>query len=172
MLTPKSAAISSVPNWYAIHAKPAREALAQANVRALGVEVFLPFARRERKPVKPLFPGYLFARFTPALHLDWIRYAQGVLQVVSTGRFPLPIAEHVIEDLRASLDESGCLPMAGEKFLPGDRVVISAGPLQGLTARVTAEQDGRRRVTILLETILQARVCVSRDCLSALPEAA
>lgn len=157
-------------HWYAIHAKPAREPLAAAKVNALGVETYFPRLRREsaaRIRIKPLFPGYLFARFVPNAALESVRHAQGVLQVVSTGRFPLPIDDEVIASLREDADEDGCVHFVSPGFRVGDRVAIEQGPLQGLTGRVVQEPDDRRRITILLETILCARVYVQRDCLGA-----
>ena len=57
-------------NWFALHTKPRRENFAVTNVSALGVESFLPRLKTEhsvhgvaRAIIKPLFPGYFFARF-------------------------------------------------------------------------------------------------------------
>lgn len=56
--------------WYCIRAKPRMETVAAATLQTLdSVEVFLPRTIRPKKikstPIKPLFPGYFFARFDP-----------------------------------------------------------------------------------------------------------
>ena len=68
--------------WYCIRAKPRQEMVASATLSTLDeVEVFLPRTQRARKaksgPLKPLFPGYFFARFDPVEHLRNVHYARG-----------------------------------------------------------------------------------------------
>src|SRR6516225_2164570 len=90
-------------NWFAIHAKACRESFAAENVRALGIEVFLPQVHDERLirrcwriVTKPLFAGYLFAHFCPMETLGAVRHAHGVLTVLNTGRFPIPVDDQII----------------------------------------------------------------------------
>ena len=90
-------------NWYAIQTKPYCEDKAATNIRRLGLPVLLPKIRREKSEngsrritIKPLFPGYLFARFRPAAHLHSIRYARGVNRVLCTGPAPIPLGDEVV----------------------------------------------------------------------------
>ena len=69
--------------WYCLRAKPRMEMLASQTLNTLpDVEVFLPRTMRPKKekasPARPLFPGYLFAKFDPVIHLRNVHYARGV----------------------------------------------------------------------------------------------
>ncbi|RYE61334.1 MAG: hypothetical protein EOO82_02090 [Oxalobacteraceae bacterium] len=73
-------------HWFAIQTRPRAEAVVELGLRSLGIEPLLPRARRllrhaTRTPkmaVRPLFPGYLFARFCAAERLRAVRFSRGV----------------------------------------------------------------------------------------------
>ena len=126
-------------NWFAIHTNARRENFAATNIGALGAEVLVPRLKVERlvrgiirTVTKPLFPGYFFARFSPVLLLDLIRSSRGVLRIVSAGRLPLPLDDDIIPAVRARMDEEGCVRLQQRPLLPGDRVRVEQGPLQGM----------------------------------------
>lgn len=166
--TPKDPS-SAHPNWFAIHAKPRRESFAETSVRALGHDVFLPTLKVERivrgkrcLSSKPLFRGYFFARFLPEVSLESVRSARGVLQVVSSGRLPIPVHETIIREIQDRAEADGHIRMCRRALIPGELVSIEEGPLQGLMGRVEREQDDRNRVAILLETLWNARVLIEK----------
>jgi transcriptional antiterminator RfaH len=161
-------------NWFAIHAKPRRESFAGINVGALGVEIFLPRLKVEcsvrgaaRTATKPLFPGYFFARFCPEHSLESVECSRGVLRVVTSGRFPVPVEESIVCEIRGRIQEDGLVRINPPTLKPGDRVSIQCGPFEGLMGRVERELDDRKRVAILLEALLQARVLIDRQWLQA-----
>jgi transcriptional antiterminator RfaH len=161
-------------NWFALHTKPRRESFAAANVSGLGVEILLPRIQVERlvrgieqTAIKALFPGYFFARFCPAHFLGSIECTRGILQVVSSGRFPVPVEEHIIHDIQGRIQRDGFIRIYPRDLSPGTRVTITSGPFEGMMGRVERELDDRRRVTIFLETLLQARVLIERRWIEA-----
>jgi transcriptional antiterminator RfaH len=162
-------------NWYAIHTHACREPVAAMNIERLGLEVFLPKIKKTMKllgaaqtVIKPLFPGYLFARFAPATYLHLIQYARGVRRVVGNGDRPLPVDDEIIMAVRSGMDEEGYLHMTPRPLRRGDRVVVQDGPLQGLIGTLDQEIDDRERVIILLEAIeYQARVLIDKRYLAA-----
>jgi transcriptional antiterminator RfaH len=164
-------------NWYAIHTKPYREAVAAMNIGRLGLEVLLPRIKQEKVVwgvtkivAKPMFPSYLFARFCPAKYLHLIRYARGVRQVVSSGKYLLPVTEEIIDAIQSRIDQEGYVNL-DESPRRGDKVIIKEGPLQGLRGLFERELDDRQRVVILLETIeYQARVLIEKRYLKAAAE--
>jgi transcriptional antiterminator RfaH len=161
-------------NWYAIQTKPARENFAVGNVVAAGVECLLPKVKRERSTrdgwqsvVKPLFPSYFFARFCPALCLDLVRCTRGVLRVLSSGRFPIPLDEEAIREIQARITDDGYIRFKATPLEPGAQVIIEGGPFQGLVGTVEREWDDAKRVTLFLAAIEHARVLVEKRWLSA-----
>jgi transcriptional antiterminator RfaH len=160
-------------NWFVIHSKPCRESLAADNISALGSEVFLPQFREERlirrcwrTVIKPLFSGYLFARFRPCEELEAVRHARGVLAVVSAGRTPIPVDEEIVASVRARCAEDGFVRPKPPALGPGDYVEIQEGPFQGWAGQVERECDDVRRVALLLEAVHNARVLVEKRVLA------
>lgn len=158
-------------NWYAIQSKPSREDEAAGNIRRLGLPVFLPKMRREklqfgrrRVNVKPLFPGYLFARFCLSPYLHAIRYARGVNRVVSTGELPVPLSDEVISTIESRIGKDGFVEVTPTPFARGQEVVISEGPLQGLVGVFEGDLSDRERASILLRTVeYHARVLIEKS---------
>jgi transcriptional antiterminator RfaH len=161
-------------NWFAVQSKARQEPLAAARVARLALEVFLPQFREEqpvgrsvRRVTKALFPGDFFSRFCPLESLGAVRYAPGVLRVVGSGRFPNAVAPEIVARIQERIQPDGFIRFEAKGFQPGDKVTIEQGPFQGWIGEVQREQDGGKRVMILLEAIQQARLSVEKRWLSA-----
>jgi transcriptional antiterminator RfaH len=156
-------------SWFAVQAKPHQEDLAAAVVAQLGNDVFLPRIRREQSVCgvrrlisKPLFAGYLFARFCPRISMDAVRYARGVLRVLGTSRHPLPVEDGIIDSIRERVREDGFVHLETRPFLPGDKVTIDAGPFAGWMGKVEREWADGKRVMLLLEAVQQTRALIDK----------
>jgi transcriptional antiterminator RfaH len=161
-------------NWFALHAKPRRENFAVTNVNALGVETLLPLVKVERlvrgaarMAAKPLFSGYFFARFCPENFFESVKHSRGVLQVVSSGRTPIPVPDNVVQEIQDRVQEDGFIRIRPQGLAPGTRITIQTGPFEGMIGRVERELDDRKRVTIFLESLLHARVLIERRWVEA-----
>jgi transcriptional antiterminator RfaH len=165
--------------WFAIQARVGAEAVAESNLRALPIETLLPLVRRRvhhatratRVVLRPLFPGYLFARFCAAVSLRAVKYGRGVTRVVGGADQPWPMADAIIADIRERIGPEGYVEMREPSLRTGDRVCITAGPLAGWSGVFDSELSDAERVIILIETLQQGRVVIRRDCLE-LSEAA
>jgi transcriptional antiterminator RfaH len=160
--------------WFAIRAKARREPLAAKNVSSLGLEVFLPKLKVEGDPDyearengKPLFSGYFFARFCLEISLASVECSHGVLQVVKSGRYPIPVDDQIIQEIQKRVQADGLIRIHRKELKPGDRVSIQSGPFEGMMARVERELDDRKRVSILLETLSYARVQMDKRWVQA-----
>jgi transcriptional antiterminator RfaH len=180
-----SGSISSVPalraldiwghsHWFAIHAKTRRENFAVTNLSALNVKVLFPQLKVGRlvrgvalMAVRPLFPGYFFARFCPRDSLELVECARGVLRVISSGRFPIPVEDEVVREIQDRIEEDGLITVRQRALKPGEPVSIQGGPFEGLMGRVERELDDGKRVAILLETLLRARVLIEKRWLES-----
>lgn len=160
-------------NWFAIQAKPGLESIAEESIASLELETFLPRARRDRTIgrvvracIKPLFPGYLFARFNPGLYLHLLRYCRGVCRVVSAGERPLPVEDDIISEIRQRIGGDGWVRLESRAWRPGEVVEIDEGPFRGCSAIFDHELDDQHRVVVLLKAIHQARIVMEVNCLS------
>lgn len=170
------ATVTDIPNWYAIHTHPKQESRAESNLKAWNVETFFPRIRDCRFNeltgelsycIKPLFPGYLFARFALNNLLHKVRFTRGVHSVVCVGIDPAPIDGRVIEIIAAQIDAAGFVKI-GADLEPGARVMIQGGPFKGLTGIFERESSAADRIKILLNCVsFQARVEVEKKYVTA-----
>ena len=148
---------TQAPPWYVLQTKPGRELLVTSLLeRYPDLPLFLPevMQPRARGPrAVPLFPGYLFVQLALTTSAaGQIIHTPGVIRLVGPERQPTPVADTVVEALRtkvAEINRQGGLPV--HAFAPGDRVVVTAGPLLGLEAVFTGALTGTQRVQILLQ---------------------
>jgi transcriptional antiterminator RfaH len=144
------------------------------NLGALRVETFFPQMKERRRDsftekvsyvVKPLFPNYLFARFSVSQMLHKINYTRGVHSVLSNGGRPTPIEDEIIEMMKSRLGSDG-LVRIDDDFNKGDRVVINKGPLCHFEGIFEGKYDAQERVSIFLTTVsYQNRVVIEKDLL-------
>jgi transcriptional antiterminator RfaH len=157
-LLPQSENQSNQKSWYAVYTNRHKEYLVQDILRSHNVEVYLPeiamvYQRRDRRAMKPFFPQYLFARFTP--HGDdmaLVRYAPGVRGLVSAGGQPTPVPDRVVEYIRSRLKDM-VEHDADIPYKKGDVVRIVRGPLAGLEAIFGKATTPIGRVRVLLSVM-------------------
>jgi transcriptional antiterminator RfaH len=170
------AIVTDIASWYAIRTHPKQENRAEQNLKAWGVETFFPkimdcrFNEFTSEPlyfIKPLFPGYLFARFALKNLLHKVRFTRGVHGVVCIGNDPAPVDDRVIEIIASQIDEAGFVKI-GVDLEPGAKVLIQAGPFKGLTGIFEREASAADRIKILLDCVsFQARVETERNHVKA-----
>ncbi len=161
--------------WYAIHTKPRQESVVETALQREGLKTFLPKLRRKKTVrrkyqwvTSPLFPNYLFAHFDVAQSGRLVRYAKGVINIVSFGGRPAVVDESIILTILAHC-EGDVVTIQPPSLKPGDQVQILEGPLAGLKGIFQRELSGTERVVILLQSMgLGARVEVSRSLLDKL----
>ncbi|WP_412851419.1 transcription/translation regulatory transformer protein RfaH [Ectothiorhodospira shaposhnikovii] len=145
--------------WYLVYCKPRQEALAASRLRAQDYRIYLPRLKRRvrragriRELEEALFPRYLFA--APS-HEDQsiapIRSTVGVTSLVRFGEQYPYIDAGIISLLRGREDPAtGCHHLPADLPQPGQRVVITQGPLEGLEG-IFETLSGETRVFILLD---------------------
>lgn len=155
--------VSSPRRWYLLQCKPREVFRASEHLANQGFTAFVPTLTREavrrgRREllVEPLFPHYCFVHLCD-LADNWapIRSTRGVSRIVRFGDMPLAVPDAVV----AALQQREIAQQAGGAaalalFEPGQRVIISDGPLAGLEA-VFAARDGDERVILLLKILHQ-----------------
>jgi transcription termination/antitermination protein NusG len=152
--------------WFALTVSPRHEKAAAHNLRLRGLEEFLPLYRvrrawSDRMQVVdvPLFPGYVFCRFSYGDRLHALQ-TPGVKSVVGFGTSETPLDDSEIAAVRR-LIASG-LPITPWPYLRvGDMVHIERGALEGVRGTVLREK-GPWRLVVTVE-LLQRSVAVEID---------
>lgn len=147
--------------WYVLHTRPKQEERANRNLVAWGVETLHAklktpghneFSGVATYITQPLFPRYIFAKFDVRKQLSKILFTRGVHNVVCFGDNPASVSEEIIDVIRERIDQNGVVKVSDD-LKPGDRVVISAGPLRNLIEIFEREVKGNERSMILLIAI-------------------
>ena len=163
-----------MPNWFALRVRPKHEITVATNLSKLGFDEYVPLHRVRRlwsdriKVLEtPLFPGYIFCRFTYADRLRVLN-SPGVESVVGFGKKDSPVNESEIEAVR-TLVATG-KPLAHLPFLRiGQDVLIERGPMAGVRG-VVLRDESAWRVVVSVEALERSiAVEVDREVLQTWP---
>ena len=140
-------------NWFVLNTKPKKEFQVEKIFSEAGFTIYNPKFIQEKK-IKPFFPGYEFIYFDFPEQYRLVRYTRGVKRVVGNEAGPIPIAEEMVEQIRAreidgaiELDKYGVVPGVG------DEIEVMEGPLKGLRGIFKRELTEKERVLILLNYV-------------------
>ncbi len=151
---------AQVPAWFAVQTRHRHEKSVATRLGLAKVETFLPVRRSLRKWNNgvhaevniPLFPCYLFTRFSPAQRLSLLQ-TPGVLGLAASNTFPTPIADGDIAAIRIATER---LKVEPHPYLNiGERVRITYGVLAGMEG-ILLRKRRELRVVISLEAIMRS----------------
>lgn len=145
--------------WALVQFKPNSDAVAVRNLKRQGFDVFLPklevttrSSTKFVKSLKPLFPGYMFARINPAAG-GWraVNSTYGVSRIVTTAGKPTPVPESLVDEIRGRCDVEGRIQPEGE-FVAGEDVKLQHGPFADLIGQIISLTP-EKRAWVLLEVL-------------------
>ncbi len=144
--------------WYALHTKPHKERQVQAFLDYLQVETLFPVVpaprRKGRSSERAFFPCYLFTHVDLERTGLWtLHFAPGMRGVVMFGGVPAPVDDLLITRLRERLARADVVDAIGEVLEPGDRLVITTGPLENLDAVFDRRLSPVGRVRVLVQML-------------------
>ena len=155
--------------WYVVATKIRRERFAVDQLAQRGVEVFLPrllLARRGTHIVRPLFPGYLFARLELPRDAARVAWTPGVRRLVTFEGEAPPLPRDAVAFLRAQAGPDGVIVARPRPLPVGARVRVTSGPLAGLVGIIENPPDARGRVSVLMDILrTQTRVSIEASWL-------
>lgn len=150
--------------WYACRTRARAEKKVDRLLTGAGVTSYVPLIERLRKwsdrskqVTFPLFPGYVFARFSLSSLLEIVR-TPNLIEVVRVNGSPTPIREEEIESIRSLVNGASGIgeePSAHVYLVSGQEVRVIQGPFEGLRGILT-EVRGKTRIVVRLEAIRQA----------------
>jgi transcription antitermination factor NusG len=154
--------LDDYPSWYAVRTRSNFERRAADEVSAKGIETYLPAFREvsrwtDRKKVieRPLFAGYLFARFVDSgpARLSVLK-TPGVVRILGTGGSIEAVPQGEIEAIRKML--SANISCFAHPFLrEGNRVRIRNGALKGVEGLLVRFKN-QHRLVLSVELLCQS----------------
>lgn len=164
---------TSEERWYALQIRQNYELTVVKTLRDLGVEEYLPVHKVSRLSPRskftdgfPLFPGYVFTYLN--LNAGPRLYSiPGFMRILGYGGHPTPIEDHEIAMVRAIA--ASPLPVEPCPFLqPGERILLTAGPLKGVSGTFVRSAKGDKLVVSLHLLKRSLAVTVVADWVAAL----
>jgi transcription antitermination factor NusG len=152
--------------WFAVVVKPKHEKAVAGTLGVMGLETFLPlYAARRRWADRttivklPLFPGYLFSRFSTS-EKSRVLSTPGLFDIVRCGKELAPVPDPEILALQR-VATSGLATEPCPDFVIGENVQMQGGPLAGLIGKLLEIKKSTRFV--LSVNLLNRSILVEID---------
>jgi transcriptional antiterminator RfaH len=148
--------------WAVVNTQPHKESVALGNLQRQGYRAYCPVIRRRRsharrmeEVLRPLFPGYLFAR----VDVDAQRWRPmlstlGVRSLVQCGDRLSLIDDAFVQSLK-SREHDGVIVRPESPYRVGQEVRVAGGPFDGLVATIIGMHE-RDRLTVLVGLLSRA----------------
>jgi transcription antitermination factor NusG len=144
--------------WYPVYTNPRAEKKALEALSAKGIESYLPLKRqlkqwsdRKKWVEEPLIKSYLFVRITEYEQSE-VLMTRGITRFIYFGGKVSPMPDRQIDDLKLLLASAVELEITEENLLPGEKIVIKAGPLKGMTGEIIAYRS-QKQLALRLENL-------------------
>lgn len=159
----------SPADWFALTTRTQHERAVAEQLAAHSLEAYIPLYRTRRRwsdRIKiielPLFPQYVFSRFTPESRLK-VMGIPSVVSIVGFGGKPSPINEEEIDTLKRLAAQAQVMPWPFLRV--GERVRVCDGPLSGVEG-ILVREKAAYRVVVNVEMLQRAvAVEIERDLL-------
>ncbi|HMI59888.1 MAG TPA: UpxY family transcription antiterminator [Puia sp.] len=153
--------------WYVMYTRPRHEKKVQQQLSERSITTFLPMRKsvrqwsdRKKIVIEPLFPSYLFVYLKDMDNFFAGKDADGYLYYVRSGEKIAVVNDEVVNSVKLVAGEGRDVEVTTEQRFPsGVRLVISKGPLTGLSCEVVEFQQKQKllvRVDLLQRNILMS----------------
>jgi transcriptional antiterminator RfaH len=163
-----------MPYWCCVQVETRRERVASHFLELAGYQTYCPYVREARRNhgrrvmrVEPLFPSYLFVAIVSGF---WsARWSPHIIRVImGSDERPAVVSDHIIDQIRKREGRDGFVVLPKPRgFVPGMRMKVLQGPLQGQIGLLAALRPHERVVMLLQLLGGQQRVELARNVIEA-----
>ncbi len=150
--------LKSADKWYPVYTYPRAEKKAQLALENKGIEVYLPLKRQQKQwsdrkkwVEEPFIKSYIFVKITEQEQAE-VLMTKGVSRFIYFGNKIASMPERQINDLRLLMASSLEMEITEERLLPGEKIVIKAGPLKGMTGEIISYRS-QKQLALRLESL-------------------
>ncbi len=144
--------------WYALYTKPRHEFVAEAQLKAIGIEVYLPsvitvrqWSDRKKKVKMPLMNSYIFILGNEKDRLEAIEQTSVSRCVFDRGR-PAVIPDFQIENLKKFVHDNFTY-MVVNGVVKGAKIKITEGPFAGTEGVIIEEPEKNKSIAVSIELL-------------------
>ena len=147
-----SSVAADTRRWYPVCTLPRAEKKAYEALIQKGIQAYLPLIRQQKQwsdrkkwVNEPLIKSYLFVYICEQEQAD-VLMTRGIARFIYFSNKIATIPGRQVDDLKLLLAASFELEVTHEDVQPGEKVVIKAGPLKGLTGEMIAYRSQKQLV--------------------------
>lgn len=148
----------AVNKWYPVYTNPRAEKKAYEALISKGINVYLPLHRQlkqwsdRRKWVEePFLKSYLFVNIAEQEQAD-VLMTKGISRFLYFSGKPAVMPDKQINELKLLMASPYELEITEEDLQPGEKIIIKAGALKGMTGEVISRRS-QRQLILRLESI-------------------
>ncbi len=150
---------SEVKNkWYPVYTHAKAEKKAYEALTSKGILTYLPLHRqlrqwsdRKKWVEEPFIKSYIFVNIAERAQAD-VLMTRGISRFLYFSGKPATMPDRQINELKLLMTSSIDLEITEEDLQPGEKIIIKAGPLKGMTGEVVIYQS-RKQLILRLESI-------------------
>ena len=149
---------SSTKNWYPVYTQPRAEKKAYQALTDKGVEAYLPLHRqlkqwsdRKKWVEEPFIKSYIFVNIAQHEQAD-ILMTKGISRFLYFMGKPASMPNRQITELKLLMASPYELEVTEENLQPGEKIMIKAGPLKGMTGEIISQRS-QKQLMLRLESI-------------------
>lgn len=153
--------------WFALYTRPKSEFKAAEQLSSAGIYYYLPtitrikkWSDRKKKITEPVMRGYIFIFATESERLISVEQNSVVRCIFDRGQ-AAKIPAWQIENLRRVLNKDEKV-IVRDGLVPGRKVLIKDGPLEGVIGRIREMEDGKNTIAVSIDLL-------NRSIISHLP---
>ena len=154
----ENSSLKEEKSWFALYTKPKAEFKAEEQLKAVGVDHYLPvvikekqWSDRKKKITEPVIRGYIFIFADEKERLLALEQYSIVRCVFDRGR-AAKIPAWQIENLKKMLNAKSEV-FLHDGLMPGKRVIIKNGPFEGVIGIVQEYEDGKKTIAVSIDLL-------------------
>lgn len=148
----------AVNKWYPVYTNPRAEKKAYEALMSKGINVYLPLHRQlkqwsdRRKWVEePFLKSYLFVNIAEQEQAE-VLMTKGIARFLYFSGKPAVMPDKQIHELKLLMASPYELEVTEEDLQPGEKIIIRAGALKGITGEVISRRS-QKQLILRLESI-------------------
>jgi len=144
--------------WYPVYTHPRAEKKAYQSLINKGVEAYLPLHRqlkrwsdRKKWVDEPFIKSYLFVRIHEHDQAE-VLMTKGIARFIYFSGKIAAMPDRQINELKLLMSSSFELEITEENLQPGEKIIIKAGPLKGLSGEIISYRS-QKQLALRLESL-------------------
>ena len=144
--------------WYPVYTHARAEKKAYEALISKGISAYLPLHRqlkqwsdRKKWVEEPFIKSYIFVNIAEQAQAD-VLMTKGISRFLYFSGKPATMPDRQINELKLLMTSSLDLEITEEDLQPGEKIIIKAGPLKGMTGEVVIYRS-QKQLILRLESI-------------------